>query len=399
MLKNRVIGSSLLITGTSIGAGILALPLVSAKAGFPFAVLALLALWALTLYGALLILEVNLNFDVGASFSTLGRYTLGRNGQLFINLCMASLFYCLTAAYIAGGSQFLTSGIQQYVGIHFPLWVSALLFTVFLGGLVTWHTVAVDLTNRILMVLKMVTFFAVIFLLLPHVNGTLLHEQPHRQGFLWFAIPVLFTAFGFHGSIPSIVKYVGQHPKSLRRVFFIGSTIPLLLYLCWEAVTLGILPLQGSISFASIGGQNASVANFINTLGTKIDNTWIYGGIHFFTNIAVTTSFLGVTLGLFDFFADLMRQSEKISGRLLTAVITFVPPLLFAIFYPNGFVKALGYAAIPLAFLAIILPAVMAYRTRALPNKNTHYQVRGGTVGLFIAFILGLSIIGMQLIL
>ncbi|PMC11863.1 hypothetical protein CJ207_25730, partial [Klebsiella aerogenes] len=35
-------------------------------------------------------------------------------------------------------------------------------------------------------------------------------------------------------------------------------------------------------------------------------------------------------------------------GRIQSGVITFLPPLAFALFYPRGFVMALGYAGVAL---------------------------------------------------
>ena len=40
-------------------------------------------------------------------------------------------------------------------------------------------------------------------------------------------------------------------------------------------------------------------------------------------------------------------------------LLTFIPPLMFAIFYPDGFVIALGYASVPLVVLALIMPMLM----------------------------------------
>ena len=51
-------------------------------------------------------------------------------------------------------------------------------------------------------------------------------------------------------------------------------------------------------------------------------------------------------------------------------VITFLPPFLFAVFYPQGFIIALGYASIFVAILLIGLPAAMTWVIRARQNKN-----------------------------
>lgn len=54
---NKTLGSTLLVSGTMIGAGMLAMPLTSAGIGFTFTVVLLLVLWFLLTYSALLFVE------------------------------------------------------------------------------------------------------------------------------------------------------------------------------------------------------------------------------------------------------------------------------------------------------------------------------------------------------
>ena len=58
MLKNKTFGSALIIAGTTIGAGMLAMPLTSAGIGFGYTVFLLVGLWALLVYSGLLFVEV-----------------------------------------------------------------------------------------------------------------------------------------------------------------------------------------------------------------------------------------------------------------------------------------------------------------------------------------------------
>ena len=51
-------------------------------------------------------------------------------------------------------------------------------------------------------------------------------------------------------------------------------------------------------------------------------------------------------------------------GRLQTATITFIPPLICAIFFAQGFILALAYAAIFIAILEVIMPAAMVFSLR-----------------------------------
>ncbi|MDU7762041.1 MAG: aromatic amino acid transport family protein, partial [Enterobacter asburiae] len=57
-MKNRILGSIFIVAGTTIGAGMLAMPLSAAGVGFGMTLLLLGTLWALMCYTALLLLEV-----------------------------------------------------------------------------------------------------------------------------------------------------------------------------------------------------------------------------------------------------------------------------------------------------------------------------------------------------
>ena len=69
MLQNKTFGSALIIAGTTIGAGMLAMPLTSAGMGFGYTVLLLVGLWALLVYSGLLFVEF-INFTL-CTFSRL----------------------------------------------------------------------------------------------------------------------------------------------------------------------------------------------------------------------------------------------------------------------------------------------------------------------------------------
>jgi len=57
-MKNKILGSALMIAGTTIGAGMLAMPLTSAGMGFGMTLVLLVGLWLLLTYTGLLFMEV-----------------------------------------------------------------------------------------------------------------------------------------------------------------------------------------------------------------------------------------------------------------------------------------------------------------------------------------------------
>ena len=151
--------------------------------------------------------------------------------------------------------------------------------------------------------------------------------------------------------------------------------------------------MSGGHGFNQIHRHGNSVGLLVNFLNYWVNSYWVHAGVNVFSNVAMTTSFLGVTLGLFDFFADTLKRENHRWGRFQTALLTFAPPLVFAFIYPQGFIMALGYAAVCVAFLEVLLPTLMVIKIRRSATLNSPYQVFGGNLLLGLFFILGLLMI------
>ncbi|CZF79787.1 Tyrosine-specific transport protein [Grimontia marina] len=79
-MRNKVLGSTLIIAGTTIGAGMLALPLASAGLGFTHSLILMIAMWMLMSYTALLMLEAHQHAPANATLNSLARQFLGKKG-------------------------------------------------------------------------------------------------------------------------------------------------------------------------------------------------------------------------------------------------------------------------------------------------------------------------------
>lgn len=106
IMKHRLVGAMLLVAGTCIGAGMLALPVVSSPAGLYYAVGLLLVCWVFMTLSAFLILEVNLSLQGEPSYISMAYATLGRWGGFTTWISVLGLLYALLAAYLAGGAIF-----------------------------------------------------------------------------------------------------------------------------------------------------------------------------------------------------------------------------------------------------------------------------------------------------
>ncbi|CDT44441.1 Tyrosine-specific transport protein [Vibrio coralliirubri] len=397
MNKSKVFGSTLIIAGTTIGAGMLALPLASAGIGFSTSLFLMLGLWALMAFTALLMVELHQFAESDATLHTLAHTILGTKGKWIASFAVMFLFYALCAAYIAGGGAQFNQRISDIAGIELNAQITTLLFTLLVAGVVTIGTHSVDKVNRVLFGLKLIAMVLVLSFLAPNITSQYLMSMPLQQGLIVAAIPVVFTSFGFHGSIPSIVRYLDGDVRSLRKVMIIGSALPLVIYVFWQSVTLGVISQEQLLSDTSLGALLVSLSQTVHQ-----SNLSVIVGV--FADLALLTSFIGVSLGLFEFMGDSLSKKLGNAKRVKTAAITFLPPLGFALFYPQGFIMALGYAAIALSVLAILLPTVMVYKVRYTDfsvkpqSPEASYQVLGGSKALFLAGSVGVFIIAIQVL-
>ncbi|QEH46384.1 aromatic amino acid transport family protein [Aggregatibacter actinomycetemcomitans] len=392
LLKNKTFGSALIIAGTAIGAGMLAMPLTSAGMGFAFTAALLIGLWLLLAYSGLLFVEVYQTAkrkDDGVA--TLAEKYFGIPGRIISTLSLFILLYVLSAAYMAGGGTLLANALpKDFLGsADITLKISILIFTFILGAFVVIGTKGVDSITRVLFSGKIIAFILVLAIMLPKVIGENLTAMPLDYPLILSASPIFFTSFGFHVVMGSINNYLEGDVKRFRSAIIIGTAIPLTAYLLWQLATHGILSQN---EFVAVLKDDPTLTGLINSTKTLRDTTLLSQVLPIFYSFALITSFLGVALGLFEGLNDLFKRTKIPANRVSLTIATFIPPLIFALFYPNGFLAALGYAGLLCAFYCLILPIGLAWRTRK-QYQNLPYRVAGGNLMLVVTLIIGIIII------
>ncbi|MBF3321061.1 tyrosine transporter TyrP, partial [Leptospira borgpetersenii serovar Hardjo-bovis] len=103
-------------------------------------------------------------------------------------------------------------------------------------------------------------------------------------------LPVIFTSFGFHGSVPSIVSYMKGDVRKLKLIFITGSAIPLVAYLFWQLATLGAIP---SDTFMGLLATHAGLNGLLQAVRDVVASPHVELAVHLFADLALATSFLG----------------------------------------------------------------------------------------------------------
>lgn len=392
-LKNKLIGGILLVAGTTIGAGMLALPAVTGMAGFYPSLTLFIFYWAFFVFTALLMLEVTLWMEDNTNLITMAHRTLGRWGEALSWIVYLFLLYSLTTAYLSGSSQIFLEFIRATTGYEAPYYLGPLPLLLIFGFFVYRGALFVDMANRWLMVGLSLTFVIAIISLIPHVDSTLLGHREWQ--FLLISNSVIVTSYGFHIIIPSLATYMHRDVKKLRTAILIGSSIPLFVYLLWEWVALGIIPVEGENGI--IAGYHNDI-NGAHLLTALIGNSWLSMVLRGFAFFAIMTSFLGVSLSLRDFLADGFHIQKNHLGKIKLYLMTFVPTLIFMWTYPRAFLSALEYAgAFGVTILLGFLPAMMVYRGRYKKMFPSHYRVAGGKGALLLVMVFSLLLVALEI--
>ena len=366
MIFSRKFGAAMIIAGTCIGAGMLAIPATIASSGFFIGSLLIVLIWLLMTFTALVLAEVNLEMQDGSNFIEMTNKTLGKTSVVVVWVCYVLLLYSLIAAYTVGGQSLIATTFNSF-GFTLPSKLTSIFFILILGSFIYISTKVVDHANKIIFSFKLVVFFLLVIVLLPQVSIKHLSYHTQNINFIWSAFPILLTSFGFHHVIPTLRTYVKSDKKELRQAIILGSTIPLIIYLLWILVTLGSLPVAtpDGILGKKSGEITAVIVNHFSSSSSYILTISFLFGL-----FALVTSFLGVSLGLFDFNRNTYKiSSEKHKHKILVFIITFLPAYIYATFYPDGFKIALGYASIFVAVLEVALPVLMLWGLRSSQNQ------------------------------
>jgi tyrosine-specific transport protein len=376
---SKLIGGILLIVGTSIGGGMLALPVATAEVGFVNSLIFLVLCWLVMTAGALLLLEVNLRLPAGSNMVSMAKSTLGLPGQVIAWVTYLFLLYTLLAAYISGGSDVFNSLLHK-VHIHIPDSVTACVFTA-LFALVVYNGIrSVDYVNRGLMFAKLGIYFLLIVIISPHVS--LQSLQGGSSLAITGCLMILITSFGFATIVPSLRDYFEGDVRTLRRVIVLGSLIPLTCYVLWDAVIMGTVQREGENGLLSLIQSEHATSGLTDALHHAVQSTWIHGFFSAFTSVCMITAFLGVSLGLFDFLADGLKLKKTGHQGRGTLLLTFLPPLLVVLMSPGIYLHALSYAGVLCVILLLLLPAAMAWRGRRVHAENKIHLVPGGNIAL-----------------
>lgn len=363
---SRFLDATSLISGTTIGAGILALPEIAREPGFVPSTLILVGCWIFMSITGLLLAEVDANLR-GANFSidedsdessksrgilSMVDITLGRPAALISGGIYLFFHYTLLCAYIS------EAGLIIDESFHSPTKFGSLIFTAVSGSILFFGSENfVGKFNEISLLFVILSFFGLVGILSSFFNFEQLFAS-NDYASIPKAVPIMFLALVYHNVVPVVSEKLKYDRKSITNAILIGTFIPLFMFVLWIGLILGIkFPVdEGNLGVVKVDP--------VMILRINSGNKFLGPILSLFSEFAISTSFTGFVLGLINFFKDIFPNRRK-SYPILYCLI-LLPPLIVSLLGGSDlFLSALDAAGTyGITFLFGVLPVFMVLSLR-----------------------------------
>lgn len=391
---NSITGAILLIAGTCIGSGMIALPLVLAKLGIIPSFIVMIFMWFVMYYSSLINLELNLQADHGMTLGDLGKKFSGIGAKWIGITSLKTLSYSLLAVFIYGGSSIFQELLDVYSFPKIASYYAACSLILLLLPLKL-----VDYINRAL--------FASLIGVIALLTGGLVLSIDWTQLPLFgtraadiFAyaelLPVVFTSFGFQVIFHTLVNSYNKDKKLLKTAFFWGSLIPAIVYILWSSSILSVVYKDDPQFYLQMMADRAEIGELIEILSGISQWKFVQALVWWISTLAIATSVLGVGVGLCESIQIMLPTfiRHKDMRRFTAAALTILPAYLIALLVPNAFIAVLGFAGMILAVIAILLPTYLLYK---IQSKKLYYPELKQKPLIWLCLLTALCVIASQI--
>lgn len=384
-------GAAFLLAGTAIGSGMISLPMVLAQFGLTGTCFVMLAFAILTYLTALIRSDLNLNSFAEASLKDAGKAfgcpLSGGVGDFMLKL----LSVALMAAYLSGGASILGAAVSHSDA-------KIMVMCVFCGGVALAFLRASETLVRVNKVLFICLFSTLLALVLFLLIQTPLHVVPQPAKHIplqrWSTlVPILFTSFGFQGSIHSMTKLCRNDRSKVQKACLWGSVIPAIVYCVWTTAILLVTANTSTAFFQKmLQGQATDVGELVNILSQATSSRCLQGFVWVVSCLALLTSIIGVGVALLDIVQQEWRGAKV---RSVAAVVGV--PALIAMLIPNAFVRILNVSGVILSVIAILVPCTLSLTMQKHHPLPCRPLLRSRLV-IIAVFLCGWSIVALGVV-
>src|SRR3989344_1251345 len=373
--RNKLLIAITTLIGTIVGAGILGIPYVIAKAGFLYGLLLIALMGAAFIFLNLFTGEIVLRTKKQYQLSGYANKYLGPAGKKIMTFSMVVVIYGALTAYLIGEG----ATWHSLLGIGSPLLFSLVFFAI--ATFIVYR--GIKATGKAELILISLLFLVVI--LMGIFSFDQISSSHLAAGFnpAYFFLPygvILFALMGSPG-VPEMQEVLGKSKKLLKRAVIIGSVIPIILYLLFTVLIVGIVGLENF----DLLEPNQRIA----TIALQMYTQPLLG---FFANLLAILAMFTSYLTLGTALTEVYEYDYKIS-RKAAFLLTFPLPLLIVLLNLTTFFTVIGITGAIAGGLEGILIILMYWKAKLLGDRKPEYLLKPyrilGTV-LMLMFAAGI---------
>lgn len=372
-MKIKVMNAMMMIISTSVGMGILGLPIATAEGGFLPTLLVFAIAWIFMTLAAFYILDIKMHVRGHASLASMIKLTLGKSGHWFASVIILLLLYALLSTYLMAAVAWIKLLLPSMS--HYRDTSLAIGFTFLFVLIMVCKELWLYHVNNVLGMGVLVTFVVMIASsLIPTQSDFVTHMN---LSLMLPSFPLLLTTFGFSIVVPAVTEYLQYDRALVKQAILWGSIVSLVAYTIWEWVVFGNIPLIGPHGLQELRRLGDNGTGVIVALATLSHHAYVVFFGKLFAFLLVVTSFLGISLALLHFLGDLLHVPVQGKPRFLLSIAMYVLPVIVVTLFPRAFVQFLSFSGIFVAILLGLFPVWMVYslkRRKGLSIKNKPYR-------------------------
>ncbi|MGB2705929.1 MAG: aromatic amino acid transport family protein [Candidatus Omnitrophota bacterium] len=334
----KIFTNSLLVTGMTIGAGILGLPIKTGIAGVLPSLLSMFLVWLLMLCTAtVFIYKFTHPKTRSRDYPTLFQAELGSKGKWISVFGYLVNYYGILVAYLTGSAAILVTLVP--LNLTAQMWMVA--FFIIFTGMALLGADRAKNANAVIMVAMIGSFAALLFMAGKDIDVS---RYAHKDwGLVPSVIPIIIVAFAFHNVVPFICRNLGGDQKASFKAVLLGSSIAMVMNILWMLVVVGALPLDGHGKATILGALRHDYPATI-PLALALGSRMITAVGMFFALAAIATSYIPTSVALKGFMRGILALYVKKPNKYAVLLLAFGPPFLVAMIYPGIFLKAVDVA-------------------------------------------------------
>lgn len=344
----KLLNAIFLISGTAMGAGLIALPLTSVNLRMNISSAIIFFMVFVACKSSMMTIDLNIANGKSASIVDLSR---SMSGQAAYVISMTS-FYALSLSLLSVYFFSVANTVSSFFNFDNN-------FIIILCGCLLFFILNLEYStfsklNSILVVSLLVIIISAVIqihtketaFISPAYNVSKSINISEIAAFL----PIIFTSFGVQNICPHIFYALNKDRKKIKIAFFVGTLIPALVYMIWNLCVFENIS-QNIDFFQKLQNHEISVGELIKFLCKSSGSMYMEMFFKMLSLFAIITSAIGIGLGLKKSIEETINSSKYTASAVVCAV-----PVVLCMVVPNAFINILSFGGMIATVFVIFVP-------------------------------------------